>query len=923
MLGSTNSIKLILALVSVGIVLPVGASNLPSGSQIISGQVSINREATNRLVVNQSTSSATINWQQFSIGSGSSVVFNQPSTSSVALNRVVGSDPSIIQGSLIANGQVFLVNPNGVIFGRDSRVDVGGLIATTLNITNENFQSGNYVFSSGVTLNSNAVVNQGNIKVAEGGSASLVAARVINDGLIDAPKGQIALAAADEILLDLGGPVKLQITRGTFDAQVSNGGIIRSTDGLVFIKASAFNDLSRSVINQTGVIEAQSLNTDQAGQIILLASGRNSELNVSGKLDASASIGSRNGGFIETSATKVNLSPGLVVTTRSARGQTGEWLIDPTNIIISSGISGTISSNSSSDTVIGATTIENHLVSNNLTIETASAGSDAGNITVNAPISWSANRLTLKAHNNIGINANLNATGTASLAFEFGLDGLGASTFTFASGVTAWIPNASSFTWKEGSGSVNSLYINSGALRFGGGSQISINSAGNLLQPWYKNAAGTWNKLTYSSYPLNLSLAEGGDGSGANPWNLNGTIVDVTSSISQRINIAGYKVGGASTADAGKAWGRLISETEVLVGSKTVLITNDYNIDKNSSYMRTLTTLTNPSSAISDLTNLRLWVGTQDDYVGTSDIPTKEKGNFTAIVGTSDYEFTQITNKTDQGKALKVFTGNETVFFYSTSSEANSSISGCCSFSNAYGVDPFQSVTSITNDGSYAMFSKFSNLTPGSSNSLTWFYAAGAVTDLASVINQVATAAVVAEVQQAAADNPAPTPIPTPTATPTVSQQAVAAIESIQSFVGGNSSNNSLIPSSSGGVNAINLNSSSDAIRGAARVNLPTRQALQVMPNPGSMESVSSQVPNMSGGLTFTRVPVENDLSATSSAPTTASSTQASTANSGSDAFGFMRVFVVGGGISLSNNPAQVGQQGSNTSTDKTSPTAP
>ncbi len=910
----SNTKQLIFALISAGLVSPLVASTLPTGSQVVSGQVSINQESANRLVVNQSSATAAINWQQFSIGSGNTVLFNQPSSSSVTLNRVVGADPSVIQGSLVANGQVFLVNPNGVIFGRDSRVDVGGLIATTLNITNENFQSGNYVFSSSGSLNSNAVVNQGNIKAADGGSVSVVAARVVNDGLIEAPKGQVALAAADEVLLDLGGPVKLSIKKGAYDAHVSNGGVIRATDGLVFLKASAFNDLSKSVINQTGIIEANALDTNQAGQILLTALGKNSELNVSGRLDASATEG--NGGFVETSASKLNLAAGLLVTTKSSRGQTGQWLIDPTNIVISSGASGVINSNLSSDTVIGATTIQNHLALNNLTIETVGTGSDEGNITVNAPLSWASNKLTLSAHNNIAINANLNATGSAQLAFIFGRNGLGTSNFSFASGVNAWIPNADAFTWQEASGSVRPLFFDSGALRFGTGNQASINTAGNLLQPWYKSSNGTWYKLTYSSYPLNLSLAEGGDGSGVNPWNLNGTIVDVTSSVTQRINISGYRVGNANTADANKAWGRLISETEVLVGSKSVLITNDYNIDKNSSYMRTLTTLSNPSSASSNLTNLRLWVGTQDDWVGTSDGPTKEKGNFTPISGSSNYEFTQITNQADQGKALKVYTGSETVFFYSTSVEANSSIDWCCSFANAYRTNPLTSPITTTGDGSYALFSKFSNLTPGASNSLTWFYAAGAVTDLATVINQVAAAAVVAEVQQAVINNPSPTPAPAPTPSPSISTQAVAAIETIQSLASGNSGGRPLALSSSSGVNSINLNSSSDAIRGAARVSLSTRQPLIQAPvAPNSIESVSSQLPNMSGGLTFTRASVEVESPAINSSAIT--TTQISSANSGSDAFGFMRVFVVGGGISLSAPVTTTVPQSNNPSIEK------
>ena len=731
----------------------VNGAELPAGGQISAGAGSIVTQDANRLVVNQQTDRLAIDWASFSIGAGRSVQFNQPSASAVALNRVNGVDPSVIQGSLTANGQVFLVNPNGVIFGRDAQVSVGSLIATTRDISQADFMNGNYQFSAGVTGQNTAVINQGRIQTGEGGTVGLIAARVINDGVIRTPSGQTHLVAADDVVVDFGGPVKVQVQRGAIDALVQNGGAVYAPGGLIYFRAQAADAVSRSVINQTGIVEAQTLQTGQAGQIMLLASGADSTVNAGGTLDASAPQGG-SGGFIETSAAKVNLDPALRVSTHAAQGATGEWLIDPTNITITSGTGGTFTSGASSDTTIGASTIETQLASTNVTIQTSSSGTEDGNITVDAPISWSANKLTLVAHKNIQVNADLNATGSASLAFEFGAGG----NFSFANGVSAWVPSASAFTWKEGTGSTNPLYFNSGALRFGN-NQAAINAGGNLLQPFY-NSGGTWYKLTYSSYPLNLAIGVDGTET-TNPWNLNGTISDISSSTSQRINVAGYRVGNASTADAGKAWGELVSETLISVGGTPVKVTNTYSMEKDSAYMRAVTALGNPSTSTSDLTNLRLWVGTQDDWVGNTDSPTKTKGNFVLVPGTNGnpdtYQFSAITNATDQAKALKVSSGNETVFFYSTSSGANASINSCCSFSNAYQQDPMTSATTLTGDGSYAMFSKFNNLTPGSSNSITWFYAAGAVSDLTAVINQVAGAAQQAETQQAAASSAATT----------------------------------------------------------------------------------------------------------------------------------------------------------------------
>ena len=128
--------------------LPAGAAlALPTGEQVIAGQASINRPNGTTLTVQQSTPSAIINWQGFSIGAPEAVLFQQPGSGSVALNRVVGNQPSEIFGRLQSNGQLFLVNPNGVLFGRSASVDVGGLVASTLNISNEDFLARRYRFS--------------------------------------------------------------------------------------------------------------------------------------------------------------------------------------------------------------------------------------------------------------------------------------------------------------------------------------------------------------------------------------------------------------------------------------------------------------------------------------------------------------------------------------------------------------------------------------------------------------------------------------------------------------------------------------------------------------------------------------------------------------------------------------------------------
>ncbi|HUP92792.1 MAG TPA: filamentous hemagglutinin N-terminal domain-containing protein, partial [Solimonas sp.] len=154
----------------------------PSGAAIVAGQVGLATPDANTLVVNQASQNAVINWQQFSVGGNEFVVFNQPNASAAVLNRVVGGMPSEILGNITANGRVFLVNPQGILFGQGSRVDVGSLVASTLNIADADFLAGKYTLTQG-TARPGAVTNQGSIHAADGGFVVLAGDSVSNSGL--------------------------------------------------------------------------------------------------------------------------------------------------------------------------------------------------------------------------------------------------------------------------------------------------------------------------------------------------------------------------------------------------------------------------------------------------------------------------------------------------------------------------------------------------------------------------------------------------------------------------------------------------------------------------------------------------------------------------------------------------------------------
>ena len=410
------------------------AADLPSGGAVVGGAGSISQSG-GVMTVQQGSPRLAIDWQSFSIGPGRSVNFSQPSSSAVALNRVLGGDVSSIQGALHANGQVFLINPNGVLFSPTAQVNVGSLVASTLNLGIADFMSGNYKLDG---VNGNAIVNLGHITAANGGTIALIAARVINEGTLVAPAGNVLLSAGIKVTLDLGGPVRLQVDEGALDALIQNGGAIRADGGLVYLSAKAAGELASAVVNNTGLIQAQNLE-NRSGSIYLQGDMRSGTVNVGGLLDASAPFGG-DGGFIETSAAKVKVAGDARVTTLAPHGKTGQWLIDPQDYTVAA----------SGGDVTGAQLSAN-LGSTDITIvSSGGAAPGAGNVNVNDPVTWSADtRLTLTAANDVNVNASITATGAnAGVALNpntaNGADpASGAGVFNLAAGAAINLPNVS------------------------------------------------------------------------------------------------------------------------------------------------------------------------------------------------------------------------------------------------------------------------------------------------------------------------------------------------------------------------------------------------------------------------------------------------------------------------------------------------
>ena len=419
------SLSLSMALVANATWAGVANTALPTGANITQGSAQISQN-NNSLNINQNSQNLSTNWNTFNIGKDATVNFNQPNQSAIAVNRVLDNNASQIMGKLNANGQVFLLNPNGVIFSKTAQVNVGGLVASTLNLSDNDIAQGKFTLKN--NGNAGSVENYGSI-IANGGVVALIAPTVKNHGTIQAHNGTVHLTAADQVTLQLqdGSLVEYQIDLGTLQGLVENRGAIQADNGAVYLTAKAKDSLSKAVVNHTGIIEANRLSKNAKGEIILLGDMQTGTTTVSGTLKAEGKNG-QDGGFIETSAANVQIAGSTKVSTLSDSGKTGEWLIDPFNVTISNqsqagnnNVANTFTP-SQNDSIINVGTLNSALASNNITVTTAGAGTQAGNINVNADVTWSANTvLTLRADNDIHINANITATGnTGKLNLQYG-----------------------------------------------------------------------------------------------------------------------------------------------------------------------------------------------------------------------------------------------------------------------------------------------------------------------------------------------------------------------------------------------------------------------------------------------------------------------------------------------------------------------
>lgn len=428
----------------------------PMGGSVAAGSISI-QQAPSTTTINQSSSHGIINWQSFNINTNESTHFNQP-VGGVTLNRISPlQGASQIYGRLTATGQIILINSAGIYFGPNSYVNVGGLIASTADISDKDFLSGNYHFIQNPMYNG-AVVNQGTIISANHGLIALIGNAVQNDGTIQANLGTAIMGSGREFSISFPGDDNISFT-------VNSGSVRRAVDkngnslangilnngsisaGHIIVSAQAASGVLDNVINMRGFVEAKTATAIPGG--VILSGGSNGVVRVAANINASGTnggdvkitgedvileapiiniSGSVNGGMLETSATHSLQSSGTIVNALGGTGKNGSWLIDPSDLTI-------CASCTTGGSNFLVTDLTNALASTNVTLQTALSGAGNGDIFINTPVTYSSgNSLTLSAYRNIIGNESISNTGSGDVSLIADNSGTGIGTVSFAAG---------------------------------------------------------------------------------------------------------------------------------------------------------------------------------------------------------------------------------------------------------------------------------------------------------------------------------------------------------------------------------------------------------------------------------------------------------------------------------------------------------
>ena len=658
----------------------ISISSLPTNGKLISGSAEI-KSNLGKMEITQNSEKTIIGWDTFNVGSKAHVNFSQPSSKSVSLNKVSSADPSRIYGQLTSNGQVFLQSPGGVIFGKDAKVDVGGLVASTMNMNNEDLNSQSIKFSANTK---GEIVNKGKIK---GDYVALMATDVKNDGTIEARLGSVALVSGDnaELSFGEGGTLSVSVRASNLENTIENTGGIYAENGSVILKAAAVQDLveqtiaspapAKKLVSENGVIRLIGNSGKIKSRIVSIDAGDNGGVQLAGEItaksktdkkaliaitgkevviegnakltaktdtsggkiliggdwqgkdgtrqavytsvkkgalvDASAEqVGnggtvvvwsdiknpnsktlaqgtllakggsiSGDGGKIETSGYQL-ITKGIKTSVKSMNGKSGEWLLDPFNIVIGSSATGTAfndndpgddtyTSNATSEVL--ASDINTALANGDVTIQTGGSAGDGngdGDIIVNAAIaksSGSDSTLTLKAHNDVTVNSTISSSNNdLDLVFwsdsdANGSGGVNLNNDLSTNGGYVWMGGGSGSTTWQG-------------LTVGNANSEDINLAANVTtgQAWQKYngpvviTGGDRTLTTNTNQRVNFSSTINSDGTAR------GLTINTSTGSSGQVNLNAAVGGTNPLSSLTVTTGALTSDAIKLNGALTV-----------------------------------------------------------------------------------------------------------------------------------------------------------------------------------------------------------------------------------------------------------------------------------------------------------------------------------------------------------------
>ena len=294
---------------------------LPDGGNVVAGAATISRIGNDALSIHQTSDRAIVDWHSFSVGAGQTVTFVQPGAGSAILNRVTSGTQSIIAGEILGNGQVFLVNPNGIFITASGAVSAQGFVASSLDIANADFMGADLRFHGNGA--SAKVANAGTITGESGGFAALLGGSVENSGTLIVPLGRIGLGAGESATLDHTGDGFLQVAlpggENGDDTAIAQSGTIAAEGGLVAIEAATARDAARNVVRLSGSVSAKTV-SGRNGAIVFGAGG-GGQLQVSARVDVS-DADQGGGGEVRLSGATVQLE-GAALDATSAGAQGG------------------------------------------------------------------------------------------------------------------------------------------------------------------------------------------------------------------------------------------------------------------------------------------------------------------------------------------------------------------------------------------------------------------------------------------------------------------------------------------------------------------------------------------------------------------------------------------------------------------------